>query len=94
LTVPDISKVAAAYGLKTAIIADQSNLCQDVRRILNTPGPVVCDVRVIPDEVRAPRLSSAQRADGSFVSKPLEDLWPFLEREEFLANMIIPPLEE
>jgi acetolactate synthase-1/2/3 large subunit len=28
------------------------------------------------------------------VSKPLEDLWPFLPREEFLANMIIPPLPE
>ncbi len=94
LTVPDISKVAAAYGLQTAIIADQSNLCEDVRRVLNTPGPVVCDVRVIPDEVRAPRLSSAQRPDGSFVSKPLEDLWPFLEREEFLANMIVQPMEE
>ncbi len=94
LTVPDISKVAAAYGLQTAVIGDQSNLSVDVRRVLNTPGPVVCDVRVIPDEVRAPRLSSAQRADGSFVSKPLEDLWPFLEREEFLANMIVRPLEE
>ncbi len=94
LTVPDVSKVAAAYGLQTAVIGDQSNLSVDVRRVLNTPGPVVCDVRVIPDEVRAPRLSSAQRADGSFVSKPLEDLWPFLEREEFLANMIVQPLEE
>lgn len=94
LVVPDISKVAAAYGLQTAIIEDQSNLQAEVRRVLNTPGPVVCDVRVIPDEVRAPRLSSVQRADGSFVSKPLEDLWPFLEREEFLANMIVRPLEE
>jgi acetolactate synthase-1/2/3 large subunit len=28
------------------------------------------------------------------VSKPLEDLWPFLPRDEFLANMIIPPVEE
>ena len=69
-------------------------MCEEVRHVLNTPGPVVCDVRVIPDEVRAPRLSSAQRPDGSFVSKPLEDLWPFLDREEFLANMIVPPLEE
>ncbi len=94
LTVPDISRVAAAYGLETAVIADQSNLREDVRRVLNMPGPVVCDVHVIPDEVRAPRLSSTQRADGSFVSKPLEDLWPFLDREEFLANMIVQPLEE
>jgi acetolactate synthase-1/2/3 large subunit len=31
-----------------------------------------------------------QRADGSFVSKPLEDLWPFLDREEFRSNMLVP----
>jgi len=57
-------------------------------------GPVVCDVRVLPDEVRAPRLQSYQKPDGSFASKPLEDLFPFLPREEFLENMIIKPLEE
>jgi hypothetical protein len=27
-------------------------------------------------------------------SKPLEDLFPFLERAEFKANMLIPPIEE
>jgi acetolactate synthase-1/2/3 large subunit len=94
LTIPDICKVAAAYGLSTARIASQANLGEQVRRVLETPGPVVCDVHVIPDEVRGPRLSSMQRADGSMVSKPLEDLWPFLDREEFRANMIVPPLEE
>ena len=94
LTVPNISKVAAAYGLHTAVIEDQTDLRNQVRRVLETPGPIVCDVRVIPDEARGPRLSSAQKPDGSFVSKPLEDLWPFLDRQEFLANMIVPPVEE
>jgi acetolactate synthase-1/2/3 large subunit len=54
----------------------------------------VCDVAVIPDEVRGPRLSSMQRPDGSLVSKPLEDLWPFLDRDEFHGNMIVQPLPE
>ena len=94
LTIPDLVKVGASYGLATATIPDQSDLRRAVRRVLDMPGPVVCDVRVIPDEVRAPRLSSVQRADGSFVSRPLEDLWPFLDRDEFLANMIVPPVSE
>jgi acetolactate synthase-1/2/3 large subunit len=94
LTVPDLSKIGASYGLKTAIIADQTNLREEVRRVLAMEGPVLCDVRVVPDEIRAPRLSSYQKADGSFVSRPLEDLFPFLPREEFLANMIVKPLEE
>jgi acetolactate synthase I/II/III large subunit len=94
ITVPDLCKVAAAYGLPTARIESQANLREQVRKVLETPGPVVCDVMVIPDEVRGPRLSSIQRPDGSLVSKPLEDLWPFLDRDEFYANMIVPPLPE
>jgi acetolactate synthase I/II/III large subunit len=94
LTIPDLSKVAAAYGLGTHIIGDQTNLAAEVRRVLDMSGPVVCDVHVLPDEARAPRLQSYQKPDGSFVSKPLEDLFPFLPRNEFLANMIVKPMEE
>jgi acetolactate synthase I/II/III large subunit len=93
-SLPDLCSVARAYGLPTEVIGDQSNLRAELQRVLRLPGPVVCDVHVIRDEVRMPRLSSMQRADGSFVSKPLEDLWPFLEREEFRSNMLVPvPVE-
>ena len=93
LTVPDLEKLACAYGIDFRRIANQHTLRAEVRAILDLPGPVLCDVLVIPDETRAPRLSSVQKPDGSFVSKPLEDMWPFLDREEFLENMIIAPLE-
>jgi len=94
LTVPSLTQVAAAFGLSSTVIKDQENLRAEVRRVLNMKGPVVCDVNVLPDELRAPRLQSYQKPDGSFVSKPLEDLFPFLPREEFLANMIVEPLPE
>jgi len=94
ITIPDLSNVGAAFGLGTAIIANQENLRADVRRVLDMKGPVLCDVNVLPDEMRAPRLQSYQKPDGSFVSKPLEDLFPFLPREEFLSNMIVKPLPE
>ncbi len=80
--------------IPSIIIADQKNLRGDVKRALSMEGPVMVDVHVILDEVRAPRLQSYQKPDGSFVSKPLEDLFPFLPREEFLANMIVKPLPE
>ena len=94
LTLPDITKIAAAYGLGTAKIENQSDLATQIRRVLAMPGPVVCDVMVVPDETRQPRVSSMQKPDGSMVSKPLEDMWPFLDREEFRANMIVPVMEE
>ncbi len=98
VSVPDYRKVARAYGLKTVVIEGQGegqlDLRAAVRKVLRSRGPVVCDVHVIPDEIRAPRVTSIQRADGSFVSKPLEDLWPFLDREEFAQNMIVEPVRE
>jgi acetolactate synthase-1/2/3 large subunit len=87
-TLPDLRKVAEAYGIPTDAILEQTNLRAEIRRVLDRPGPIVCDVHVVPDEVRMPRLFSVQLPDGSFVSKPMEDLWPFLDREEFEANML------
>lgn len=94
LMIPDLSKVAASYDIPAMRIVSQQNLREQIRQVLEMPGPVICDVHVIPDELRGPRLSSAMRPDGSMVSKPLEDLYPFLDREEFYANMIVAPLEE
>jgi acetolactate synthase-1/2/3 large subunit len=94
LTVPNLSRVAAAYGIPAVVIEDQRNLRQDVRRVLAMQGPVLVDVRVIADEMRAPRTQSYQKPDGSMASSPLEDMFPFLPREEFLANMIVKPLPE
>jgi len=93
-TLPDVRSVAEAYGIATDIILSQRNLAEDIQRVLSRPGPVVCDVNIVLDEVRQPRLSSVQLPDGSFVSKPLEDLWPFLDREEFKSNMLIPIVGE
>ena len=94
MRLPDVRRVAEAYGLRTALISGRANLREQIREVLDTDGPIVCEVRVPADEPRGPRVASAQRPDGSMVSKPLEDLWPFLDREEFLANMIVPALEE
>jgi acetolactate synthase-1/2/3 large subunit len=94
LTLPDTVGVARACGLCAARLETQANIRAEVRKVLESDGPIVCDVRVATNQATAPRLSSYQRADGSMASRPLEDLWPFLDRDEFLANMVIPPVEE
>jgi acetolactate synthase I/II/III large subunit len=94
MTLPDIVKIADAFGLPSCRIDNHKTMRSQIREILNAPGPMVCDVVIIPDEPRAPRVSSLQRPDGSMISKPLEDMWPFLDREEFRANMMIPTLDE
>ncbi len=94
LWLPNILEVAKAFKIGTAEIHDQHDLAGQVKRVLAMPGPVICDVKVLADEPREPRVTSVQRPDGSFVSKPLEDMAPLLDRDEFLANMIVAPLDE
>mgnify|MGYP000009418620 FL=1 len=92
---PDFRRVAAAFGIPDCEIADQTELTEKIDAVLSMPGPVLCVVRM-PDHLPfAPKLSSKKLPDGRMISKPLEDLYPFLDREEFRSNMIIEPeLEE
>ena len=94
VTLPPLRGVVEAYGLPYARITHDRDLADQVSELLNAPGPLVIDVITPREEPRAPALSSARRPDGTMVSRPLEDLAPFLSREEFLENMIVPPLEE
>lgn len=94
LALPDLVRVADGYGIPTRRFSRHQTLRADIREALDAPGPVVCEVVVSPDQPIGPRISSFVRPDGSMVSRPLEDLFPFLDREEFSSNMIIPPLPE
>jgi acetolactate synthase I/II/III large subunit len=89
---PDMVKVAAAYGLRACRIEGEDFEHQLVVA-LNSPGPVLCDVMLDPDQLFEPKLSSRQLPDGRMVSAPLEDMFPFLSREELLQNLLIPPME-
>lgn len=94
LTLPDTCRIAAAYGINTSRIYSQKDLKAEIVKILKTDGPYICDVMIDPDLQTAPRLSSAVKPNGSIVSKPLEDLWPFLDRDEFKENMIVKSIRE
>lgn len=94
LTFPDTIKIASAYNIKSVRISDSSTLREDIRKVLHLPGPVICDVMTDPDQTVSPHVSSHIRSDGSMVSRPLEDLFPFLDREELFSNMLIPLTRE
>jgi acetolactate synthase-1/2/3 large subunit len=94
LSLPDTLKVAAAYNITTLQIKDHVHLQEEVRQVMDMPGPVVCDVITPFDQPTMPRVTSRQMANGQMVTMPMEDLSPFLDRDEFHKNMIIPPLPE
>lgn len=94
VTIPEIEKIAASYKIDFEKITYNKELETKVKKILDSSLPVICEIIVDPAEKTQPKLTSLVKPDGSMVSKPLEDLWPFLDREEFKANMIVEPLKE
>jgi acetolactate synthase-1/2/3 large subunit len=93
LTCPDIIKVATAYGLQTVRIANTKELNEKIDSVIQASGPIVCEIIMEENQPLIPRVSSLKKPDGSIISKPIEDLYPFLSREEFLENMIVDPTE-
>jgi acetolactate synthase-1/2/3 large subunit len=91
---PNLEKIASAYGLKYIRLEHSNDLTEQIRSIIAYPKAVLCEVMCDPDQEVIPIVSSLRREDGSMVSKPLEDMYPFLDREEFCNEMIIPPLKE
>jgi len=91
---PDIIKVAEAYGLKGRRIEDQQGLEMQINAVLSEDGPVVCEVMLDPNEKMEPKLTSEIKPDGRMVSKPLEDMYPFLDREVFKKQMVIKTVNE
>ena len=91
---PNIVKLAEVYGFEACRIENQLNLKWELEKILSKPCAVVCEIMLSPTEKMEPKLSSKIKPDGKMVSKPLEDMFPFLPREEFYKNMIIKPVDE
>jgi len=81
---PDFVKLAESCSFGTVIVDKNKDLASAIRRTLDMPGPVLCDVR-IPSTQRV-------RPQSKF-GYPIEDAEPLLPRKEFLENMIVAPME-
>ena len=87
LCIPDIGKVAAAYGLKIFTLENNAAMKRKIAEVLEADGPVLCEVKVSPDETASPRSKTMKLPNGNMVSKPLEDMWPYLPADELRNNM-------
>ena len=94
ITSPDFVKVGKAYGIKSIRINNHKDMKAKIKYVLNYPGPIICDINALKDMSLTPKLLTKKRPDGSFYSPPLEDMWPFLSKEELRGNMFIPLLDE
>ncbi len=63
------------------------------KEIMESDRPVICEVMSIRNQEVIPSVSSVELQDGSLMSKPIEDMYPFLGREEFKKEMVIEPVK-
>jgi acetolactate synthase-1/2/3 large subunit len=92
ISFPSMVALASAYGIPAAT-AQGEGFAATIDQALASDGPFLCEVMLDPEQQFEPKLSSRQLPDGRMVSSPLEDLFPFLSREELAANLFIPPIE-
>lgn len=91
---PDFEKLSAAYGIPYGRIKDNSELESGIDKALNSDTYYLCEVICDTNQKFEPKSATKRLEDGSLFSPPLEDLAPFLSREELAENMYIPMIEE
>ena len=89
LSFPDTLKIAKAYGIKAVRIRNYQELENKLDGILNFDKAVIVDVIIPRDQPIIPTVSSVVNPDGTMSSRPLEDMAPFLDREEYKKNLYI-----
>jgi acetolactate synthase I/II/III large subunit len=90
---PDFIRLGQAFDLPSVRL-EGSDLDRGLRAVLDRPGPALCEVMLDPEQGFEPKSSSRILEDGRIVSPPLEDMAPFLSREELAENMLPPPKGE
>lgn len=94
LSFPDFKKIAEAFGYHYYSADCNEGMKAVVDEVLAADGPAFCEIFTDTEQVWEPKSSTKHLADGSLYSPPLEDLAPFLPREELERNMFIPLMEE
>jgi acetolactate synthase-1/2/3 large subunit len=93
VTFPDWEGLARAFGLGYQRVASHEGLGAALAAYLATEGPGLCEIVLDRSQPFAPKLSSRRLPDGRMVTSPLEDMAPFLSREELASNLLVPPYE-
>ena len=74
-------------------MTSNSDLQEVLTSAMSLPLPAFVEIQVTPLQNTEPKSASRRLSDGSMVSSPLEDMAPFLSREELRENLEIPLTE-
>lgn len=87
LSFPDMEKISYAYGIPYMKVTAIEHI-KPALDFIEKDGPAFIEVVVDPSQIFAPKLSSKVLPDGKIVSPEIDDMYPFLSREEYEENKI------
>ena len=90
VTFPDFEKIAVAFGFAFTRTSDHGDIARAIAETLAIDGPAICEIMVDKGQNFAPKVSSRRLEDGSMVTAPMEDLAPFLPRDELEWALALP----
>ena len=88
LFLPNIRRIAEAYGIPTMNIKGGDSIEDRIKDVLSTDGPCLCEILMDPQQSLYPKLSSTVGSDGKMISSSLENMYPFLEKDDSQKNSI------
>ena len=83
---PDLKILADAYGIGYLAINSLTNLDSGIQELVNYSGPVICEIMTPSNQLLIPRIASKKLDDGTMISLPYDDMFPFLPRDEYTKN--------
>ena len=89
LSIPDIMKIANSFDIMAVEIKNHENIINKIKEVLNYEGPVICNLNISKKQKTLPIQGVFNRPDGKPISRPIEDMFPYLNRDEFSKEMII-----
>jgi acetolactate synthase-1/2/3 large subunit len=94
LHIPDLGSIAEAIGIRCISIESLERLKPSLQQAIQTEGPTLCIVRLVPDESLWPKAAAIPQTDGTMLSMPLEDMTPLLPMDALEHEMLIPPMPQ
>lgn len=92
LKTPDFQKIANAFDIEY-FNCSPGNYAALIEKETKRNGPQIFELPGKSDQEYI-EINHARTAQRRFVTRPIEDQKPFLNREEFLKNMIIKPIDQ
>ena len=83
---PSFPKIAEAFGIPYYKIESNEDMPR-IKDILSQKGYLICEVMTTTEQIFEPKSATKRLPDGTLYSLPLEDMYPFLPREELEQNM-------